>query len=201
MSITIICELRPLPEHADAIIQQVIEQFSLPASSVAGRRFARLSQHVDDPAWLLYLGEWESRERFEAYRATAPLPGSLDQHRSAPACRVFRRLALFERVLAPVGLAYADIVTGPPETGATRRDLALAYHRASLRSQAGLVLHSIYEGVDDPASLAIVSGFQAPAPLVRQGFAPNRALIEQLRATGATVEQFVGRALAETTGS
>ena len=121
LTITALCELRPLPEHADAIIQLAIEQVSLPASSVAGRRVARLYQHVDDPAWLLYLGEWDSRAAFDAYRATAPQPGRLDQHRQPPTCRVFRRLALFERILTPVGLACADIVTGPPASSATRR--------------------------------------------------------------------------------
>jgi quinol monooxygenase YgiN len=201
LSITTICELRPLPAHADAIIQLAIEQFSLPSSNVAGRRLARLYQHVDDPTWLLYVGEWESREAFEAYRAAAPQPGSLDQYQQPPTCRVFRRLALFERMLTPAWLAYADIVTGPLASHAARRDLALAYHRASQRGQTDLALLTIYEGVDGPGGLAIVSGWQAATPLSGRSAAPEQALIEQFRATGATVEQFVGLALAETAGS
>ena len=165
---------------------------------MAGRRFARLFQHVDDPTWLLYLGEWESRAAFEAYQATAPQPATLAQYRQPPTCRVYRRLALFERMLVPVTLTYADLVIGAPASHATRRDLALAYHRASRPSQPNLALLAIYEALDDPAGLAIVSGWQAPGPLVRQRTAPDSALVAELRATGATVEQFVGRALAET---
>ncbi len=201
MSITAICELRPLPEHAHRIIQLATEQFKLPSSSVAGRRSARLYQHVVDPTRLVYVGDWESRAAFDAYQATAPQPATLRQYRQPPGCRLYRRLALFERMLVPVSVVYADIVNGPPESHAARRDLALAYHRASLRSPADLVLLAIYEAVDPPSCLAIVSGWQTRGPLARPVAAPDHALTEQLRATGATVEQFVGRALAETAGS
>lgn len=168
---------------------------------MAGRRSARLYQHVDDPTWLLYVGDWDSRAAFEAYKALAPQPATLRQYRQPPGCRLYRRLALFERMLVPVGVAYADVVSGPSASHTARRDLALAYHRASLRSTADLLLLAIYEAVDEPASLAIVSGWQAPGPLARPDAAPDRALTDQLRATGATVEQFAGRALAETAGS
>jgi quinol monooxygenase YgiN len=195
------CELRVRPEHVDPIIQQALEQLSLPSSSVAGRRFARLYQHVDDPTRLLYIGEWDSREVFETYWAGARQPGVAEQYTQPPTPRVFRRLALFERMLTPVGLAYADIVDGPPASHRTRRDLALAYHRASLRSQSGLALLMIHEAVDDPASLLIVSGWQPDAPLSQGAPSPDDRLAEQLRGTGASVEQFVGRTLAEATGA
>jgi hypothetical protein len=168
---------------------------------VAGRRSARLYQHVDDPTWLLYLGHWESRAAFEAYQAMAPQPATLRQYRQPPGCRLYRRLALFERMLVPVGVTYADIVSGAPGSHAVRRDLALAYHRASLHSPTDLVLLAIYEAVDEPSCLAIVSGRQTSGSLASSDAAPDRALSEQLRATGAIVEQFVGRALAETAGS
>jgi quinol monooxygenase YgiN len=200
LSVTIMCELRVRPEHVDPIIQQALEQLSLPSSSVAGRRFARLYQHVDDPTRLLYVGEWDSREAFEAYCANARQPGRVDQFQQPPLCRVYRRLALFERMLTPVGLAYADIVDGPPESHAARRDLALAYHRTSLRSHTSLALLMIHEAVDDPAGLLIVSGWQSDAPLSQATPSPDDRLIGQLRDTGATVGQFVGRTLAEAHG-
>lgn len=200
LSITAICELRPLPAHIEAVIQRVTEQFELPSSTVAGRRFARLYQHVDDPAHLLYIGDWDSRAAFEAYRAMASQPAIPELYHQPPTCRVYRRLALFERMLTPIDVASVDIVTGPRGSHAARRDLALAHHRASMRSRASLVFLAIYETIDDPAGLAIVSGWQAGAPLAQPGATPDGALIDRLRAAGATVEQFVGRALAETTG-
>jgi len=60
---------------------------------------------------------------------------------------------LFERVLTPVHLAYADIVDGPAASHAARRDLALAYHRATLRQGSSLVLLMLHEAIDDPAGL------------------------------------------------
>jgi quinol monooxygenase YgiN len=201
LSVTIMCELRLRPEHADPIIQQALEQLSLPSSTVAGRRFARLYQRVDDPARLLYVGEWESRAAFETYRASARQPGTPEQHQQPPILRAYRRLALFERMLSSVGLAYAAIADGPPASHAARRDLALAYHRASLRGHAGLVLLMIHEAIDDPSGLLIVSGWQPDAPLTQATPSPDDGLIEQLRATGATVEQFVGRTLAEAPGA
>jgi quinol monooxygenase YgiN len=200
LSITVLCELRPNPGQAEAIVQRAIEQLSLPSSTVVGRRVARLYQHVDDPARLLYLAEWDSREAFEAYRQTAPMPGTPDQFQVLPVCRFYHRLALFERMLSPVQVAYADVVDGPAQTHAVRRDLALAYHRANVRDRSSLALLMIHETADDPTGLLIISGWDATMPLQRSGTDPDLALIQQLAATGATVEQFVGRAVAETSG-
>jgi hypothetical protein len=156
---------------------------------------------VDDPARLLYIGEWESREAFEAYRVSTQQPGAADQYRQPLVCRVYQRLALFERMLSPVGLACADIVDGPPASHGARRDLALAFHRTSLRSRSNLAMLMIHEAVDHPPGLVIVSGWQPDVPLAQQRPTPDPALIEQLRATGATVESFVGRMLAESSAS
>jgi hypothetical protein len=200
LSVTILCELRIRPEHVDPIIQQALEQLSLPSSSVAGRRLARLYQHVDDPTRLLYVGEWDSREVFERYWAGTSRPSTPDRYQRPPTIRMFRRLALFERMLTPVGLAYADIVDGPAASHTARRDLALAYHRASLHGLSSLALLMIHDAVDDPPGLLIVTGWQSDAPLGQGASSPDNRLAEQLRGTGATVEQFVGRPLAEAPG-
>ena len=54
---------------------------------------------MDYPAWLLYLAEWSSREAFQAYCQEAPTPGAPDPIERLPACRTYRRLSLFGRVL------------------------------------------------------------------------------------------------------
>lgn len=154
-----------------------------------------------DPAWLLYLAEWDSREAFEAYRQTSPMPGTPDQFAQLPACRFYRRLALFERVLVPVSIIWVDVVDGPAERHAARRDLALAHHRSSVRGRPDLVLLEVYEAVDAGAGLLIVSGWESIASLQPTDQEPERELLERLAASGATVQRFVGRPLAETPAS
>lgn len=201
MSITVLCELRPHVDRVDAVIQQSIEQLSLPSRDVAGRRIARLYQHVDDPAWLLYLADWDSREAFEAYRQIAPMPGSPDQFQQAPSCRFYRRLALFERVLTPVSAIGVAIVGGPAQMHAARRDLALAYHRSGGRDRSGLVLLQVHEAVDAVPGLLLISGWQTIQQLQQADQAAGRMLLDQLAANGGTLRRFVGRVLAEATGA
>jgi hypothetical protein len=59
----------------------------------------------------------------------------------------------------------------------------------------------IHESIDDPPGLLIISGWQPDAPLAQATPSPDDGLIQQLRATGATVKQFVGRTLAEAPGA
>jgi hypothetical protein len=125
------------------------------------------------------------------------MPGSADQYRQPPACRFYRRLALFERVLVPIEQAYAIVVDGPARSHLERRDLALSYHRASLQGQPDLVLLTIHETVDTPPGLLLLTGWRSAG--VVEIAEPARVLIEQLRATGATVEELVGYVVADAT--
>ena len=170
------CELRPLPEYVHAITQQATEQFARPSGQVLGRRFARLFQHVDDPSWLLYVGEWESREAFEAYRTMASMPGRPEQYQRVPASRLYRRLTLFERVLGPVGIARAEIVDGPVESHAARRDLARDFHRLGPSNDASLVLLMLHESIEAPSGLLMVSGWDVEVPLTDPSLASRREL-------------------------
>jgi quinol monooxygenase YgiN len=201
LSITVLCELRSRPDEVEAMIQRSIEQVSLPSGSVAGRRLARLYQRVDDPARLLYLAEWSSREAFEAYRRPAPTTGTPDPIERLPACRLYQRLALFERVLTPVPIVHATIVEGAAETHTARRDVALAYHRSGVRGRTELVLLQVHEAIDGVPGLLIVSGWEGIAPLPRAGQDLEQALLDQLAASGGTTQRFVGRALVESTGT
>jgi quinol monooxygenase YgiN len=201
LSITVLCELRPRPGEVEAVIRRSIEQLSLPSGSVAGRRLARLYQHADDPGWLLYLAEWSSREAFEAYRRSAPMPGTPEQFQRLPACRAYRRLTLFERMLTPVALVHLAIVDGPAESQAARRDLALAYHRSDVRGRPGLVLLQVHEALDGGPGLLVISGWGPAEPPPAADEDAERALLGRLLASAGTVERFVGRVLAETTAS
>jgi hypothetical protein len=159
-----------------------------------------LYQHFDDPHRLLYVGEWESRRAFDAYRANAPMPGRLDQFVQPPAIRYYRRLALFEHVLTPFDLVYVDHVEGAPATHAARRDLALGYHRHAARAHPGLALLMTNERLDDPQDLLIVSGWRQHPSASPAGPTPDQTLFEQLRGSGGVVNRFIGRPLVETPG-
>ena len=179
------------------MIRRSIEQLSLPSSSVAGRRSARLYQHVDDPAWLLYLAEWTSREEFDAYHQVSPMPGTPDQFQRLPDCRIYRRLALFERVLTPVSIIRADILDGSPETHAAQRDLALSYYRSEVRDRSGLVLLHVHETTEARPGLLIVSGWERADPPQLVDRHPEPDPLDRLTASGGTRQRFVGRPLAE----
>lgn len=198
MSTTVTCELRVQPGHVHEIIQRAIKQLSLPSHTVVGRRHARLYQHLDDLNRLLYVGEWESRSAFEAYRVTAPIPGRSEQFQYLPTFRYYRRIALFEHVLNVVDVAYVDVVQGPPDTHTARRDLTLHYHRTEARRQSGLVLLMTNEQIGSPHDLLLVSGWRSPVPGGQPGPSLDSSLIDQLRASGGEVHRFIGRQLMET---
>lgn len=202
LNVTVVCDLLILPDHVATILQLATRQLSLPANEVAGRRFARLIQNVADPGHLLYLAEWTSQERLDAYRHSAPMPGTPAQYARPPDCRSYRRLASFERVLAPVRLVSVAFVDGPPATHAIRRDLTLAYYRAADHGRSGRNLFEIHEAADARPGLLILGGWDMPAApdlYERPDQAPTgRALIGQLVAAGGAVSEVVGRALIET---
>ena len=183
------------------MVQRSIDQLALPSSSVSGRRVARLYQHVDDPTWLLSLAEWSSREAFEAYRRSSPMPGTPDQPQRPPSCRTDRRLTLFERVLTPVATVQVAIVDGPAETQAARRDLVLAYHRSDVRGRPEPALLQVDEALDGGPGLLVIAGWAAGGPLPPAGQDLERVLLDRLLASGGTAQRFVGRVLAEASAS
>jgi len=183
------------------MVHRSIDQLALPSSSVSGRRVARLYQHVDDPTWLLSLAEWSSREAFEAYRRSAPVPGTPDQLQRLPSCRTYRRLTLFERVLTAVASVQVAIVDGPAETQAVRRDLALAYQRPDVRGRPEPALLQVHEALDGGPGLLVIAGWGAGDPLLQAGRDLERVLLDRLLASGGTALRFVGRVLAETSAS
>jgi quinol monooxygenase YgiN len=198
------CQLRARPGQTEAVIRRAIEQLTAPSRGVAGRRSARLFQRVDDPAWLLCVGEWDSRAAFDAHRPTASMPGTPDQPETLPSCRCYRRLTLFERVLTPIQLARVDVVAGPAESHAARRDLVLAHQRASRYGDPEPVLLATHEAIDAPCGLLIIRGWEVgSAPESPEWTDPGaeRALLDRLVATGAAVQRFVGRPVAEAFGS
>jgi quinol monooxygenase YgiN len=201
VAITALCELRPHPDQTVAVVQRLIEQLSLPSRSVAGRHCARLFQHGDDPAWLLYLTEWTSREAYDAYRQAAPMPGLPDQFQQLPSTRFYRRLALFERVLTPVARVSVNVVGGPAASHPIRRDQALTYHRSNAHAQPDLVLLQVHDALDAEPALLIVTGWGTAHPNLADARTIEQALLERLIANGGTVRQFVGHAVVETPGT
>ena len=180
------------------MIRRSIEQLSFPSHD---GRIVRLYQHVDDPTWLLYLAEWSSREAFDAHRQGAPMPGTPDQLQQLPVWRFYRRLALFERVMAAVPIVCADIGDGPPETHAARRDTALAYHRSGVRGRSGLVLLHVHEALAPASGLLIATGWETTTQAQQADQGPERTTLDQLDANGGTSRRFLGRALLETTAT
>jgi quinol monooxygenase YgiN len=201
VAITALCELRPHPDQVEAVVQRAIEQLSLPSQRVAGRRIARLFQHEDDPARLLYLAEWTSREAYDAYRQTAPMSGLPDRFQQPLSTRFYQRLALFERVLTPVARVSVDLVDGPAASHPIRRDRALIYHRSNAHTQPELVLLQVHEALDAEPSLLIVTGWGTAQPNFADARTIEQSLLDWLMANDGTVRRFVGHTVVETPGT
>jgi len=92
-------------------------------------------------------------------------------------------------------------VDGAVETHAARRDQALAYHRSGVRGRPELVLLQVHEAIGSVPGLLVISGWEGIAPLPLVGQDLERALLDQLVASGGTAQRFVGRVLVETTGT
>ena len=198
MSTTVISELHIQLGQEEAIVGIALRQLVLPPSSVAGRRFARLFQHFDDPTRLLYIAEWESSEACNAYAQTMPMPGTPDQYVQLPTLRYYRSLTSFERMLVPIGVASAVIVEGPADTHLTRRELGLAYHHIVVHQRRGLILLALYEAIAAPPGLLILAGWESMDAFQTAYDSEGPKLVDQLVAAGGVAQRFLGRVRAET---
>lgn len=174
------------------------EQLARSGQSVAGRRHARLVQHLHEPTRLLYLAEWESPEAFHAYRATAPHPGRADQLLRPPRFRFFRRLTLFEHVFAPIDLVCVCFVWGTPELHGHLREAVRHLHPGAGERFPGLVSLLTGERDDQPAELLVASCWQERATTSAADAAtldpqPDAQLLAPLLAAGGTCDRFVAR--------
>jgi len=194
-----VSELHVRPGQEEAIIEVVLNRLALPASTIVGRRFARLFQHLDDPTRLLYVAEWESREAHEAVTRTMSLPGTPDQFVCPPTFRYFQPLTSFERMLVPIGIASAVIVDGPAETHVARRAQGLAYHQIAVKQRRGLVLLALHEAVDSPPGLLMLVGWVSLAAFRQAYEAAGPKLVDQLIGDDAVAHRFLGTIRAETT--
>jgi quinol monooxygenase YgiN len=199
VSVTVVSELRVQPGQEEAAVDVVLSRLALPSSTIVGRRFARLFQHLDDPTRLLYVAEWESREAHEALTRAMPLPGIPDQFVCPPTFRYFRPLTSFERMLVPIGIASAVIVDGPADTHLARRAAGLAYHQLVAHQRRGLVLLALYETTDPPPGLLMLVGWESLAAFRQAYEAAGPKLVDQLIGDDGVAHRFLGTVRAETT--
>lgn len=199
MSITVVSELHVKSGQEDAFVRIALNQLALPSSTVAGRGTARLFQHLDDSTRLLYVADWESPDAYEAYARSAPRPGTPDQHLAPPTRRYYRRLVSFERMLAPIGVASAVIIDGPPETHLDRREHGLTYHRIVVAQRRGLVLLTLFEAVQDPPGLLMLAGWESMRAFEDAFQNATPKLVDQLVEAGGEARRFLGHVRADTT--
>lgn len=157
---------------------------------------AQIFQGLTDPAALLYLGQWSSRESYES-RDTSHLE-RLDALCEGPPHRAFcQQLSLYEIVSSQVQVAGCLIIRAPHARVA--EVVTFLHGEAALvtRAQPGFVLRAVYQDLDDPGQLFLLVGWRSAdeQDAARHKLLP--ATRERLEELGATIEVFRGRTRAE----
>jgi quinol monooxygenase YgiN len=194
MSVTVVVRRQAQPGQEEALIRLAIAAIERPRARTSS--VARVFQNVDDPAAMLYVGQWSSREAYES--RDAEHVASLDALcQEAPARWFCQQLSLYEVVSSQVEAADCTSLRVPPAQAAAVETYLREQAAPLSQAQPGFVLRAVYQDLDDPGHLFVLLGWRSAADgeAAYQQVWPE--LSRALREMGAQLERFQGRTRAE----
>jgi hypothetical protein len=194
MSVTVVVRRRARPGQEELMFGLAIGAIQRPRARTSST--AQVFQGLTDPAAMLYLGQWNSRESYES-RDTSHL-ARLDALCEGPAYRAFcHQLSLYEIVSSQVQVAACLIIRAPE--GCVADIVTYLHSEAALVTQAqpGFVLRAVYQDLDDPGQLFVLVGWRSAAEQDAARRSVLAATRQRLQELGAAIEDFRGRTRAE----
>jgi quinol monooxygenase YgiN len=190
MTVIVVVQRRARTGQAEALIAAAQRRWARPWP--AGRRHVRLFQGTAEPERILFVGEWDSAERYWASRRDVDTSG-LDALCVTPAPpQVYDWRWRYQNLARRPGVLSVVTLRVPPDAlAATVQYVEDA--RAGVREAAGLVLHLLCQNPGDPGQLLILQGWATPEAMAahRRETAPVLQAAHQAR--GVQVDIFVGQ--------
>ena len=197
VSVTIVVQRRVGPGQDTARVAAAlrrVEEYGLPRQ---GRRPGRLFRQLDDVQVLWYVGDWDSREAYEA-RGRAENAGPLDPLCVGEAARYY-----FELFWMSWNMSLRTIIRdGTLVQASSGADLAVrSFLRdeagEKLRTGSGIVECNLYQELDHADRFLILRGWESPAAWEHFERERRPALDAALRRVGTVVTPVVELTLLE----
>jgi quinol monooxygenase YgiN len=186
VSITVVTRRRIRLGQEDAYIAAV--SAAVAPGAAPSNRSARVLRNRTDPQITLTLTEWDSRDAFDAERAT-----TVDHLTEGPAeryfCRMLREFRIWGAPLATLGCAMIEVPEAAIEDA--RNELTERIHEAVMQ-QVGPARRTIYQDLDTPSRFVAQVGWRSAADQVAAMRLLLPKLYDPLLALGATVKWFCG---------
>lgn len=193
MSILSVVQREAQPGRSEALIETIATEWQRSRAVAPGRRAVRLLQSLACPDRLLVLTEWDS---LAAYRA--PRPHNIATPADSlcvrpPTRRTFQVLWRYEHMGQRAQFVNVVLYRAPPARRIAMRHFLTDEKGETVRALPGLLVHLLYEDVDDPTHMLTLDGWAHQAAQVRfllEQVPTFRARHQEL---GITAEPFTGR--------
>jgi quinol monooxygenase YgiN len=167
MSVTVVGRWHvPTGEEALAIAAAQHE-LDARAGQPPARREAHVFQAIDDPAMLLYVGEWSDRASFEVYRRQGGAGTVEASVREGGEYVICERLVFYGNFAYRAQVVACGIIEAPAESMEALRELILPGGRWRIHGWPGLVHYTVFLEITHARRYVVVHGWQSEAALQR----------------------------------
>jgi quinol monooxygenase YgiN len=185
------------PDRLDSLVEAIRNDFAASPTLQPGRRFARLFQHLQDPARLLAMEEWQSQPDFERHLQDAAYADALASCGPTLRADALERLQHYRHMPhLPSALSCITLSTSLDRAADVEGFICDDERRDALVA-AGLVLRAVYRVVGSPGRLLVLHGWRSFDDLERYLATSEHSLAELLETTDASIERFTGQMAAQ----
>lgn len=198
MVTTLVTQRRARARQGAALADTAKRLLSAADAWSPARLRVRLFQGRQQPELLLVVSDWSSREAAQRYLAASRIRPRLDALAVGPVQYGFyHELTAYEALTAPVALATCSRITCSRRAMSRLLSYLIDVTGPLLRAQPGLVLHTLYQGEDQPTSFLSIRGYESPTAMEAVVGAFSDELNAGLREHGARLTHFVGWPVAD----
>ena len=185
------------PDRLESLLEVIRGDFAASPTSQPSRRFARVFQHLENPARLLAMEEWQNQADFERHTNARAYAEALAACGPAPRANALERLQHYRHMPHPPSALACITLSSPPDRAPEVEDFVCDEERRDALDASGLVLRAVYRVVGTAGRLLVLHGWRSLDDLDRYFATSARSLAELLEATGASSDQFTGQMAAQ----
>jgi quinol monooxygenase YgiN len=185
------------PDRVDDLPALIRHDLAASVSAYPARRFARVFQHVQEPARLLGIEEWQREDDFDRHAEAPAYAEVLAACTMPPRASALERLQHYRHMPhQPTALACATITAVPERADDVERFICDEQRRDALIAD-GLVLRAVYRLDGVAGRLLVLHGWRTRQNLLAYDATGERTLVKPFAQTGTTVDLFSGEIVAQ----
>jgi quinol monooxygenase YgiN len=198
VSVTIVVRRRARSGQEAALFGRGIDLLQGAGTPIPPPSEARLFQGLDNPAEMLLVAVWESREAYLARLQTARVDEYFADLCAGPPERAFFQPVLtFDTKGRRASAVDCAVIHAPAENSENLRLFLVRDASRAMAVQPGLVQRRLYKALDDPCCFFVIHGWDSPAAFEQFRGTGGAHIVPELRQLGARVERFIGVTRAE----